>query len=114
MLALLQPKFSKNGMSLFVEFPVTSEGEERQHTAVGKEPLKAENVFDVLRHIPPEALKYLGFNAHLIRPEWLLVTVRPGCVLSPCCCNVSHMLCKCLHCAVLARAAASCSAVCGL
>ena len=71
-----QPKYSKESYHLFVEH---AKAEAEQHAGEAKEKLRAEKVYEILRHISDEDCKTLGFNPRFSRPENLIMTVR-GCL----------------------------------
>jgi len=69
-----QPKFIKDGISLFKS--IKNEGEEKRSVYHAKDAL------EVLKHISDEDINFLGMDSKNARPEWLLFEVFP--VIPPC------------------------------
>lgn len=71
----MQPKYSKEGLKLFVEFPV--EMEEIPGSGDRKQNLPAMKVHSIFKNISDADVISLGLNPRWARPEWLLITVMP-------------------------------------
>jgi len=71
----LQPKFTRVGCKVTVEFPEAME--EIPGSGDRKQMLSASKAFDIFKNIREEDIRNLGLDTKWARPEWLLITVLP-------------------------------------
>lgn len=78
-----QPSIRKDGLNLIAFMKEDSDGE-------GKVVLNGERVYNILKKIPEEDFKFLGFDSKFCRPEWLMLVniivpppaMRPSIVMN--------------------------------
>ncbi|CAM9651215.1 unnamed protein product, partial [Phaeothamnion confervicola] len=72
-----QPKFSKLGLRVEVEFPAGFSDEELPGGGDRKQTLSASKVHDIFKGISDEDMVLLGLDPRYSRPDWLIITVLP-------------------------------------
>lgn len=88
----IQPQISKVGSLIKAEFKCKREdfGDADELYEAAKKPLTIERIRLMLKHMSDEDVNFLGFNAQITRPEWMVLTVllvpppaiRPSVIIS--------------------------------
>jgi DNA-directed RNA polymerase II subunit RPB1 len=71
----MQPRYFREGLKIFVEFPENME--EVPGNGDRKQNLPAKKVYEIFKQISDTDITSLGLASRWSRPEWLLMTVMP-------------------------------------
>ncbi|KAG2501690.1 hypothetical protein HYH03_000192 [Edaphochlamys debaryana] len=73
-----QPSYRLDGLKIMAEFPkLKGDEEQEQDNVERKQEVPAARALEILKRIPPEDCKALGFDCRFTRPDWMIIQNLP-------------------------------------